>query len=70
MMRKVFLFVLILLSAANLAVAQNPGAKWLDVLDLSDQTVYLDTTNIKHSDNQITIVSLLQYKTPQAYPHV
>ena len=67
-MKKFYLFLLILLFAANLAVAQNPGAKWLNVLDSNDQSVYIDTTNIKQADNQITIVSLFQYKTPRMIP--
>ena len=67
-MKRVFTILILLVIGYISVWAQNPGAKWLNVMELNNQTVYLDTTNLKHADNQITIVSLFQYKTPQMIP--
>ncbi len=45
--------------------AQVLDSKWLKVVELADQSVFLDSTNIKQVNNQITIVSLTQFNHPQ-----
>ncbi len=62
-MKKV-IFLLLVLGIAPL-VAQNPGYKWVTVLDLSDQKVFVDTSTIKQFQNQISVLSITYFKTPQ-----
>ncbi len=45
--------------------AQVLDSKWLKVIEFDDQSVFLDSTNIKQVNNQITIVSLTQFNHPQ-----
>ena len=54
----VFLFL-------NVIYAQIPGPKWIKILELSDQTVYVDTSSIKQVSGQISVLSISLYKKPQ-----
>ena len=63
-MRKLKLFVLFFIVSVSCSNAQIIGSKWLEVLKLQNHTVFLDTTNLKHVENQITTVCLYQYNKP------
>lgn len=45
--------------------SQNPGRKWVTILDLDDQKVFVDTSTIKEYQNQISVLSITIFKTPQ-----
>lgn len=60
----IYVFVLLLLLSKTM-LAQAPGKKWINVLDMPDQQVYIDTSSVKLFDNQITVLSLTTYKEPQ-----
>ncbi len=45
--------------------AQTPGSKWVSILDIEDQKVYVDTSTIKHFQNQISVLSITFFKSPQ-----
>lgn len=44
--------------------AQAPNKNWEKVMELDDQYVFVDTTNIKQIENQISSIGLFIYKTP------
>lgn len=63
---KIFLFVIaILISIHVIVFAQSPGPKWEKVLELTDRTIYIDTSSIKQYENQISVLSIAVYKQPQ-----
>lgn len=57
-----FIFIIAVFAKSN---AQVLDTKWIKVVDSDEQSVFLDSTNIKHINNQITIVSLTQFTRPQ-----
>jgi len=66
-MKKKF-FILLLFQIAfssKLIYPQSPGPKWENILELADQTVYVDTSSIKQYENQISVLSISIYKRPQ-----
>lgn len=65
MMKSLFQFCLLLIVVSADIVAQNPGAKWLEVIRTDSQSIYIDTTNIKHIENQITAVNLTVFDLPR-----
>lgn len=62
-MKKIW-FVLIFAAAGSLC-GQVTSSKWVSVYNESDQTVYVDTSNIKLIDNQISTLCLTVYSNPQ-----
>lgn len=48
-----------------LTFGQTPGPKWVTILDLEDQKVFVDTSTIKEYQNQISVLSITFFKTPQ-----
>jgi len=62
-MKKVIL-LLFMIGSASL-FAQTPGAKWVNILDIEDQKVFVDTSTIKQFQNQISVLSITYFKTPQ-----
>ena len=63
-MKKLFFFCLLILLNFNSLYSQRPSLKWVNVLTLDDPLVFVDTTNVKQSENQITAIILVQYKKP------
>jgi cell division protein FtsN len=59
---------LIFFLALNFLNAQSLGSKWMEILVLSDQVVYVDTLSIKQVENQISVLSNSIYKQPQMIP--
>lgn len=53
-----FIFVFISVSILK-------AQKWLNVLKLSNQSVFIDTSNLKSIDNQISVLCLISYAAPQ-----
>lgn len=62
-MKTIFTLTIVLIIAASL-YAQAPSQKWKTILELEDQTVFLDTTSVKKVELQITALSLSKFKTP------
>ncbi|MEW6703142.1 MAG: SPOR domain-containing protein [Bacteroidota bacterium] len=63
---KKFLFLFIVwISAHILVLAQSPGPKWEKVLELSERTIYIDTSSVRQYENQISVLSIAVYKQPQ-----
>ena len=50
--------------------AQPIAKKWKIIQELPDAMVYIDTTSIKEFDNQLSVLGLMSYKTPQNLPTV
>ena len=48
--------------------AQGVGTKWLEVIKSDSLTIYIDTSNIKHVGNQITIVDQTILNKPKIIP--
>ncbi|KAF0152541.1 MAG: hypothetical protein FD143_857 [Ignavibacteria bacterium] len=61
-MKKIFLLIAIFSISI---LAQKPGTKWVTVLDLEDQKVFVDTSTIKEFQNQISALSITFFKSPQ-----
>ncbi|MEW6653750.1 MAG: SPOR domain-containing protein [Bacteroidota bacterium] len=61
-MKKAILFIALVFSSLY---AQKPGPKWVTILDLEDQKVFVDTSTIKEFQNQISVLSITFFKTPQ-----
>jgi len=61
-MKKLLLISFIVLTYV---FAQTPGPKWVTILDLADQKVFVDTSTIKEYQNQISVLSITFFKTPQ-----
>jgi cell division septation protein DedD len=64
MKRKILFTAVVLISSLRI-FAQSPGPKWEKILEAKDQTVYVDTSSIKKFENQISVLSVTVYKTPQ-----
>lgn len=62
-MKKVLLLLFVL--GGTSLFAQTPGAKWVNILDIEDQKVFVDTSTIKQFQNQISVLSITYFKTPQ-----
>ncbi|MBI1938567.1 MAG: SPOR domain-containing protein [Ignavibacteriales bacterium] len=58
----IFLFCLVII-VPNVK-AQAPNAKWVSVFATAEQNVYLDTSNVKQTESQITSLCLTIYKEP------
>lgn len=57
--------ILALIFGLTTAQAQDSIRKFKQVIQLPDRTVYIDTTNIKLYENQISAVSLTNYNSPR-----
>lgn len=65
-MRKLnIVFVLALLFAGN-----TYGQKWLNVFEDERQIANIDTSSIKQYENQISLLSIIIYKTPQQISNI
>ena len=65
-MKKYFLFIVVILVLSGVKVfGQTPGPTWEKVFESSDQTIYVDTSSIKQYENQVSLLSITYYKTPQ-----
>ena len=68
MVKGIFKYLFVILITNFSISAQGLGSKWLEVVRTDSQTIYIDTTNIKHVGNQITIVDQTVFKTPLFLP--
>jgi len=57
--------VMIFLMGGSILLAQAPNSKWISVLDLPNQSVYMDTSSLKQREAQISVLILTVYKEPQ-----
>jgi cell division septation protein DedD len=65
-MKKNYLFIVVIIILSSLKVfGQAPGPKWEKVFESSDRTIYVDTSSIKQFENQISVLSITYYKTPE-----
>jgi cell division protein FtsN len=65
-MKKIhILFFSVILMSCTVLKAQAPNSKWISVLDLPNQTVYMDTSSLKQFENQISVLILTVYREPQ-----
>ncbi len=58
--------LVILIFSLEVIYAQAPGPKWINILELSGQTVYVDTSTIKQFSGQISVLSITVYKKAQS----
>lgn len=58
--------LIILLIITSTVFAQAPNKNWEKVSELDDQYVFVDTSNIKQIEKQISAIGLSIYKTPVA----
>ena len=68
MVKGIFKYFIIILITSVTMSAQGLGARWLEVVKTDSQTIYIDTSYIKHAGNQITIVDQTLLKTPKLIP--
>lgn len=64
MIKKLFLIFFVFLLFSKTASAQIPQNKWWIVQDLPDKIVYIDTSAVKLTENQVTVWSLVVYRSP------
>ncbi|OGV06297.1 MAG: hypothetical protein A2499_15665 [Stygiobacter sp. RIFOXYC12_FULL_38_8] len=62
-MKKITLLIIVFVISS--LFAQTPGPKWVTILDIEDQKVFVDTSTIKHFQNQISVLSITIFKSPQ-----
>ena len=63
--RKLLFTFIILIAACIINFAQVPNSNWIPVIELPNQSVFIDTSTIKSVENQISVLSLTSYKKPQ-----
>ncbi len=64
-MKNINFTIIVLLLCNVLLYSQVLDPKWLQIVKTNEQKVFLDTTNIKRVDKQVTVVSLTQFYKPQ-----
>ncbi len=69
-MKKNFLQVLTFFILSSSLFAQAPNSKWITVLDSPDESIYIDTSNIRQYENQLSALTLTSYKTPQTFASI
>ncbi len=63
-MKRKFLFIIVLIPLASLKLfGQAPGPKWEKVFETKNQIIFVDTSSIKQFENQISLLSITNYKT-------
>ena len=60
--------IIFFLFFVNLLNAQYLGPKWINVLDMPDHVVYVDTSSIRQVENQVSVLSVSIYKEPHLIP--
>jgi cell division septation protein DedD len=65
---KLKLILMNLFLTISIICAQAPGPKWVNVYELSDQIVYVDTSSIRPVSGQISVLSISVFKKPQQIP--
>lgn len=63
--RKLVFTVITLIATCIINFAQAPNSNWVSVIELPNQSVFIDTSTIKSVENQISVLSLTNYKKPQ-----
>ena len=63
--RKILFTVITLITTCIINFAQAPNTNWIPVIELPNQSVFIDTSTIKYVENQISVLSLTSYKKPQ-----
>ena len=63
--RKILFTVITLITTCIINFAQAPNTNWIPVIELPNQSVFIDTSTIKSVENQISVLSLTSYKKPQ-----
>lgn len=58
------LFIILVVFGASSVFAQLNSSKWIKVLESPDESLYIDSSNINLTDDQLSIVSLLVYNEP------
>ena len=64
MIKKLFLISFVIILFGRTATAQIPQNKWWIVQDLPDKIVYIDTSAVKLTENQVSVWSLVVYRSP------
>lgn len=64
MIKKLFLISFTIILLSKTVSAQIPQNKWWIVQDLPDKIVYIDTSAVKLNENQISVWSLVIYRSP------
>ncbi|KAB2837582.1 MAG: hypothetical protein F9K45_12560, partial [Melioribacteraceae bacterium] len=64
MIKKLFFISFVFILIGKTTTAQIPQNKWWIVQDLPDKIVYIDTSAIKLNENQISVWSLVVYRSP------
>jgi len=63
--RKLLFTVITLIATCIINFAQAPNSNWIPIIELPNQSVFIDTSTIKSVENQISILSLTSYNKPQ-----
>jgi cell division protein FtsN len=63
--RKILFAFLILFTICKVSFSQVPNSNWIPIIELPNQSVFIDTTSIKSVENQISVLSLTSYKKPE-----
>lgn len=63
-MKRALIFLFFVSAIVSKVTAQAPSPKWISVFATSEQNVYLDTSNVKQTESQITSLCLTIYKEP------
>jgi len=59
------LTVITLITTCIINYAQAPNANWIPVIELPNQSIFIDTSTVKSVENQISVLSLTIYKKPE-----
>ena len=62
-------FILFLILSLNL-FAQSLSNKWVLVSEINGEKIFVDTTTIKHLENQITVLSFTFFEKPKSFPAI
>ncbi len=65
MKKNIFIPLIILFLFVSNLSSQTTGSKLINVLDLPEQTIFVDTSSIKLFENQISLLTIIFYKQPQ-----
>jgi cell division septation protein DedD len=68
-MKKIIYIIILCFVVPNI-FAQAPNSNWVKVLELEDQYVFVDTSNIKKIESQISALGLTVYKTAQLFSQI
>lgn len=61
-------FFILLFIFNQFIIAQSLSNKWVLVSEINGEKIFVDTTTIKHLENQITVLSFTFFSNPKKFP--